>query len=125
MEKHILIADDDPGIQEMMQIILDQAGYKTTILASAEPLLENDFTEPDIFLIDKQLSNADGLKVCRFLKNRTRSSATPVILFSAGSNLSEMAEAAGADDFLEKPFKIHALLEMIEKHLPGNCPQST
>src|SRR6185312_8591443 len=70
-----------------------------------------------IFIIDRQLQNSDGLDVCRFLKNREQFACTPVILFSAGGKLHEMAKKAGADDFIEKPFTIKSLLQMIEKYV--------
>lgn len=114
--KHIIIADDDPGIQDVLALILKRAGYEAVIFNNAEPILDNRFNEPDIFIIDKQLQNADGLDVCRFLKNRETSANTPVIIFSASGRVNEQAKTAGADDFLEKPFKIKTLLEMIEKH---------
>ena len=117
MMKHVLIADDDPGIQDVLGIILKGAGYKATIISNADAIFNNEFIEPDIFIIDKQLSNIDGLEVCRFLKNRKEFSHTPVILFSAGGNLQEIAKAAGADDFLEKPFLLETLLQLIEKHI--------
>lgn len=115
--KRIIIADDDPGIQDVLAHILKGAGYEATIYADAEPIMKNQFTEPDIFLIDKQLQNYDGLEVCRFLKSRESFAATPVILFSAGGRLHELARSAGADDFLEKPFAIKTLLQMIERLL--------
>lgn len=114
--KKIIIADDDPGIQDVLKLILKRSGYDAVIFNSAEPLLSNDFQEPDLFIIDKQLQDADGLDVCRFLKNRETESSTPVIIFSATSRVSDLAIAAGASDFLEKPFHIKTLLEMIEKH---------
>ena len=112
--KRIIIADDDPGIQDIMEIILKRAGYQATIYGNANALLCNNFDEPDIFLIDKQLPDADGMDVCRFLKRR-ENTHTPVIMVSASNRLNEQAKDAGADDFLEKPFKIKALLEKIQK----------
>ena len=114
--KNIIVADDDPGIQDALQLILKRRGYDAVIYNSAEPLLSNQFNEPDIFIIDKQLQDADGLDVCRFLKARIPAFNTPVIIFSASSRVHDQARAAGADDFLEKPFNIKALLELIEKH---------
>lgn len=70
--------------------------------------------EPDIFVIDRQLQNTDGLDVCRYLKSR-KSVNTPVIIFSASDAIGQMAKDAGADAFLEKPFKIQTLRSMIEK----------
>lgn len=116
--KKIIIADDDPGIQDALQLILKRRGYEAVIFSSAAPLFSNQFTEPDLFIIDKQLQDADGLDVCRFLKSR-KMYDTPVIIFSASNRIHDQAKAAGADAFLEKPFNIKSLFELIEKHTAG------
>ena len=118
--KRIIITDDDPGIQDALQLILKRRGYEAVIFSSAAPLLNNQFTEPDLFIIDKQLQDADGLDVCRYLKSRKQQYNTPVIIFSASNRIHDQAKAAGADAFLEKPFNIRSLFELIEKHTAGN-----
>ena len=55
-KKKILIADDDPGIQEIFSIIFENAGFAFEIKENGEDLLKNKFTVPDVFLVDKQLS---------------------------------------------------------------------
>ena len=71
-KKRILIADDDPGIQDIFTIIFEKAGYTIEIKKDGEDLLKNKFTVPDLFLIDKQLSGYNGLDVCRHLKSRSK-----------------------------------------------------
>lgn len=112
--KQVIIVDDDPGIQHVLGIILQRAGYEPTIYPTATDILDLNFKEPDVFIIDKQLPGADGLDVCRFLKNRQEFD-TPIILFSASCRVQEQALEAGADHFLEKPFKIKSLLSAIEE----------
>lgn len=115
--KRIIIADDDPAIQDVLGVVLKPTGNEATTFTGATEIFNNQFSEPDIFIIDRQLQNSDGLDVCRFLKNREQFACTPVILFSAGGKLHEMAKKAGADDFIEKPFTIKSLLQMIEKYV--------
>lgn len=109
--------DDDASILEIFKLIFERAGYEVTAFNSAEMILNNTFDEPDIFIIDRQLSGADGLDLCKHLKNREPKKNTPVIIFSASPNIDKQAKDAGADDFLEKPFKTKALLQMVEKYL--------
>ena len=98
-------------------MILKRVGYEATIYDSARPLLEKSFVEPDLFLIDRQLSDTDGLDVCRFLKSReSADAATPVIIFSASDLSEEQTRQAGANGFLQKPFKTKTLIDMIELH---------
>jgi DNA-binding response OmpR family regulator len=115
--KKIIIADDDPGIRDIFQIILKRAGYAVTLYANGDMLFRNGYDLPDLFIIDKQLSGVDGLEICRHLKSNTPTKAIPVILISASPYVERYATEAGADDFVEKPFKTQALIKTIEKHL--------
>lgn len=112
--KHIIIADDDPAIQDVVALILNRFGYKPEIHPNGKRILSNDFREPELFIIDKQLQHEDGLDLCRFLKSRKHVN-TPVIIFSATNQFGKLALEAGADAFLEKPFDIKTLVELIEK----------
>jgi len=116
--KRIIIADDDQGIQEILNLILRQAGYEPELHSNAARLFANDFIEPTLFIIDKQLDHEDGLEVCGFLKSR-KNMNTPVIIFSASNHYSKSAKAAGADAFLEKPFQIKTLTNLIHQLTGG------
>ncbi len=118
--KHIIIADDDPGIRDIFQLILKRAGYDVTVYPNGEALMENAFELPDLFILDKQLSGVDGLEVCRFLKNQEVTKDIPVIIISASPYAQKKVDEAGADDFIEKPFKTKTLIEMMKKHLNKN-----
>ena len=115
--KQILIADDDPGIRDIFQILLKRAGYEVVLYSSGELLMKDEFELPDLFILDKQLSGIDGLEVCQHLKHKKRTKDIPVIVISASPYVSHLAKEAGADDFIEKPFKTKALIEVMEKLL--------
>lgn len=125
MKKKIIIADDDPGIQDIFRIIFEKAGYVTTIFSNGLNLLRNNYELPDIFLLDKQLSGFDGLEICRYLKSRTETKFIPVIMISATPGIRELAKEAGADDFLEKPFIMTQLLNKITAALDRAAVAST
>jgi len=112
--KQIIIADDDPGVRDVFGLILTQAGYFVTLYSSGEVLLNNQFTPPNLFIIDKQLSGVDGLEVCKFLKQNQGTKDIPVLMTSASPNAARIAGEAGADGFLEKPFKMQALIKLIQ-----------
>jgi CheY-like chemotaxis protein len=114
MKRTILLADDDEGIRDILQILLGREGYKLDQRAGGEDLLTGNFELPDLFLIDKQLSGINGLDVCRHLKNNPATRDIPVIMISASPDIAELSKQACADDYLEKPFDINALLEMIK-----------
>ena len=54
--KTVIIADDDPGIRDVFELILKRAGYNAIVYSSGEVLLRNSFDIPDLFILDKQLS---------------------------------------------------------------------
>src|SRR6187401_2024077 len=114
MKKKILVADDDPSIRDIFKIIFEKAGYSIEIKDDAEDVLKNNFTIPDVFLIDKLLSGYDGLDICRHLKKNPATSHIPVIMVSASPDIGITAIKAGADDFVEKPFDLKYLLKVIE-----------
>ena len=115
MKKKILITDDDEGVQDIFKLIFERAGYEVNIYSEAVSILENNFTNPDLFLLDRQLSGHDGLQVCKFLKEQTATKDIPVIIVSATPGIAQLAQQAGADDFIEKPFQIKELLNIVEK----------
>lgn len=117
--KRILFLDDDPTIQEVVHLILDDE-YLVETVSDATPLLKNEFSPPDLFLLDKQLKGADGLEICRFLKSQEHTRRIPVVIISASPNITQLAKEAGADEVIEKPFPIRDLREIISNCLAMN-----
>lgn len=117
MKRKILIADDDPGIRDIFQIVLRKAGYDIEVKDDANEIFKNKFRIPDLFLIDRLLSGVDGLDVCQFLKNNKETSHIPVVMVSASPDIGVLAVKAGADDFVEKPFELAYLLKVIERNI--------
>jgi CheY-like chemotaxis protein len=118
--KHIILADDDPAMRDVFQIIFQRSGYAVTIYANGEALMKNEIELPDIFILDKQLSGVDGFDVCRHLKNQELTKNIPVLITSASPYVAEAAIKAGADAFIEKPFKMKELINLVEKTLSKN-----
>ncbi|MFJ1267072.1 PleD family two-component system response regulator [Legionella lytica] len=111
--KVIVLVEDDPSIQDAMQLIFQEPEYKLLLCGKAEEVFAENMLVPDVYLIDKQLSGFDGLELCRILKMNARTQAIPVIILSASPNIKELALEIGANDVLEKPFKIQSLKEKI------------
>jgi DNA-binding response OmpR family regulator len=117
MKWKIVIADDDPSVLEIFQIIFEKAGYETTTLSNPKPLLQNQYIDADIFLLDKQMSGADGIEICKHLKQNECTRDKPVLIISANPNAKALSEEAGADDFIEKPFLKKDLLAKVDRIL--------
>ena len=117
MKHKITIVDDDKSIQEILQIILTAEGYELDFHSDASQLIPFKEPFPKVFLIDRQLGNSNGLDICRLLKADPRTALIPVIIFSASPNLETLANEAGADAWLEKPFTSPALKDLIRYHI--------
>ena len=118
MEPHILIIDDEESILEVVQIVLEGEGYhvQTSIDSS---VLQELTTLPVLILLDVLLSGEDGREISRRIKADTRLQRIPVIMLSAHSDASKVADNSGADAFLEKPFDVDALIEIVHRYSQG------
>ena len=114
-QKRITVVDDDRAIQDAVQLMLERRGYLVTIFSDGEPLLAGNFICPSLFILDKQLPGVDGLDICRYLKAQEDTKDIPVLMLSASPQIAMQAKAACADDFLEKPFKMQALREVVAR----------
>jgi DNA-binding response OmpR family regulator len=120
MKKKILIADDDEGIRDIINIVFTNAGYSVEAKSDGADLLIDNYTIPDLFLIDKQLSSWDGLKICQHLKTSTKTKNIPVIMVSATPDIEQTSLLAGADGYIEKPFNIAEIIEKVGTHIGGS-----
>jgi len=120
----VLVVNDDPKVLELLTVILEQEEYKVLTAQNAPAALEIAFTsEPDIVISDVVMPEMDGLELCRRLKQNPRTAYVPVLLASAlrtGKRSNFNALTAGADDYLELPFRRQELLikvvRLTERH---------
>ncbi len=116
--KVILVADDDPGILEVMSIILTDGGYKVVTEENPANIIQRiKEIQPKLILMDLWMSGMDGHEVTQILKNRAGIANIPIVIISALGEGEKIAQNAGADDFLAKPFDIEDLLNIVKKHL--------
>ncbi|MEO5684888.1 MAG: response regulator [Chitinophagaceae bacterium] len=120
--RKIIVIDDDAPIRDVFEIILARAGFDVQIYGDGEAVLANTIREPDLFIIDKQLTGVDGLDIFKFLRAREGIKKTPVIIISASNRAEREALDAGADAFLAKPFKTAILVELVKQlmNITGN-----
>lgn len=111
---HILIADDDPGIQASLSAFLTRAGFEVSVARDGEEaLVQVDTKRPDLVLLDVLMPRLDGRAALRRL--RRAGDWTPVILLTEVGGATERAMALdeGADDYINKPFEGHELVARI------------
>ncbi|GCE07671.1 response regulator [Dictyobacter aurantiacus] len=112
-----MVADDDAAIVDVLQIMLEDAGFTVDTYAQGQPVKNMQAPFPDLVLLDILLSGMDGRAICRYLKDQPATRHIPIILLSAHTDAEQTAIGAGADAFLAKPFDIDDLLDLIEKFL--------
>lgn len=118
MSKKILVADDDLGISEVIQIILKDHGYEVTVINDGSSVLQAmKKLLPDVVLLDLWMSGMDGHEVITEIKKDPRLLSTPIIIISALTEGEEIAQKFGANDFLAKPFNINDLVATVEKYV--------
>jgi DNA-binding response OmpR family regulator len=118
MNKKILVVDDDTGILEALEIMLESAGYEAKTSADWQYLQKIENTAlPDLILLDILLSGKDGRELCKELKSKEKTKNIPVIMLSAHPTAGNEFKKYGANDFLKKPFEMNLLLEKIAVYL--------
>jgi DNA-binding response OmpR family regulator len=113
-QKKIMIADDDPGIVDAVEMLLEFEGYEVTSTVDGSTVLDMRENLPDLLLLDIWMSGEDGRDICKKLKQQPLTKNIPIIMVSASRDIKESAMEAGADDFLAKPFEMDDLLKKIE-----------
>lgn len=111
-----MVADDDPGILDVLNIMLAEiGGYDVTTTSNGQSVMDLREDYPDLFLLDLWMSGIDGREVCQHLKSSDKTKHIPVIIFSANRDVKTIAEAVGADDHLAKPFQMTELLDKVKR----------
>ncbi|MBN1994673.1 MAG: response regulator [Anaerolineae bacterium] len=120
--KKILIVDDQPQVQELLKITLELDDHNLLFADDGQQAMQIARTEqPDIILLDIMMPNSkiDGLEVCRRIKADPVTAGIIIILLSARGQREDiqMGLAAGADEYITKPFRPSVLMEKVERFL--------
>jgi pilus assembly protein CpaE len=127
MAAKILVVDDDPNVQRMLEYTLKQEGYIVVIAADgAEAFRLYGAESPDLVLLDVMLPKLDGYQVAE--KIRAEEAGTrhvPIIMLTAEREVEQKVRGlrAGADDYLIKPFHPAELLARIKSLLARFAPR--
>ena len=120
LEKHILVVDDEPGIQDFIRRNLELRSFKVLLAANGlEALAQFDQANVSLVILDIMLPAMDGLEVCRRIRQKC---TVPIIILTAlGEEADKIAALdQGADDYLTKPFGVGELLARVRAVLRRN-----
>ncbi|MBI2059946.1 MAG: response regulator [Nitrospirae bacterium] len=113
MTQTILVVDDDPNIQRILQYTLSQAGFHVKPALEARRALDYARAKaPDLVVLDIQLPDLSGIEVCRLLKEDPRTREIPIIMLTVRGGESDKVSAfeTGSEDYMTKPFSTKELL---------------
>ena len=118
---HIMIIEDDARIRAELAKLLNKHGYQTSAYETYyEDILRN---KPDLILLDINLPNTNGFKICQKIKQKY---SIPII-FVTSRNTDEdelLSIKAGGIDFITKPYNKSILLEKIKRALNNTNPKN-
>lgn len=115
----ILVVDDSALNLRLAQSLLETNGYQVETLSDPHQVLPRAITsEPDLILLDIMMPVLSGIEVCKELKKNPKTSPIPVIFLTAKVSQEDIVEglAAGAGDYVTKPFRVEELIARIQVH---------
>lgn len=113
----LLIVDDDVAITELMKTLLKMEGFDVTVVNNSLEAVETaKAVTPDLITLDLMMPGLTGFELCKILSEDKTFSNTPIIIISAkdDSESKRQALAAGAKDYVVKPFLVDTLISTIK-----------
>lgn len=120
LDARVMVVDDTVQNLRLVGGILNDAGYDIVPATSGPQALDRVATAmPDLILLDLMMPEMDGLEVCRRLKAQPATAQVPVIFLTASGEVDHLLEAfaAGAVDYVTKPFNAAELLARVRTHI--------
>jgi two-component system, OmpR family, alkaline phosphatase synthesis response regulator PhoP len=113
--KRILIVDDEEDLCEILQYNLDNEGFITEVVHSAEEALKKSLNDFDLLLLDVMMGQMSGFKLADKLRKELNNNV-PVIFLTAKDTENDLLTgfSLGADDYISKPFSINELTARIK-----------
>jgi len=126
MSQHILIADDDAGIRDVLRMALEPAGFTVSVAADGQAALEMARSlSPDLVVLDIGMPEMDGLTVCREIR---KGSEVSILFLTAQSDEVDriVGLEMGADDYVSKPFSprevVARVRAIMKRAVPASAP---
>ncbi|HTR57986.1 MAG TPA: phosphate regulon transcriptional regulator PhoB [Casimicrobiaceae bacterium] len=127
MMASILVVEDEPAIQELLRVNLEDAGFVVRTVPDAESALAQiRHVLPDLLLLDWMLPGQSGLALARGLRGEPRTRELPIIMVTArGEEADRVAGLeAWVDDYVTKPFSPRELKARIKAVLRRRAPEA-
>ena len=116
----VLVVEDDANMQGFLQEVLASEGYSVLASDDGHDALDQTLArKPDLILLDLRMPSLDGVAFCKAVRADQRTQNIPIIVVTS-LNMPDKLEdsmAAGADDFIGKPFDVQDLIVRVRAML--------
>ena len=126
MSAKILVVEDEPAIQELLEFNVKQAGFQVMRAEDADSAWRQiRSTKPDMILLDWMLPNTSGVVLAKQLRADAATRDIPIIMLTARGDERDkvLGLESGADDYMTKPFSPRELMARIRAVLRRHIPQ--
>lgn len=115
----VMIVDDDRTTVTLLQTLLELDGFEVSIVSRGmDAIPKAEQVKPDVMMIDYHLTDTEGVEVIKDIRKHADLSAMPIVMAS-GLDVSEEAMAAGANEFIVKPFEPSDLPDLFNRLING------
>ncbi len=126
MSATILLADDSPTIQKVVELTFAETGYQVVAVSGGTELLDRlPDVKPEVVICDVIMPDRDGYEVCQTIKSAPETLHIPVILLTGTFEPfdRDRALAVGCDEIVTKPFEARHLIAAVEKLVKGEAAE--
>lgn len=119
--KYILTADDEIVNQMIIEEMLEDT-FEVSCVADGEQCMQSIAArKPDLLLLDVSMPRMNGFEVCRNIRANSTTNDLPIILLSGHAHNEQIQEglAAGANEYITKPFSKDELIAAISAYIPS------
>jgi len=120
LQQSILVVDDTPTNVKVLLEMLSREGYRVLVAREGESAIEQArYAQPSLILLDVMMPGIDGYETCKRLKRDPATASIPIIFMTALGDLEDKVKgfAAGAADYVVKPFEHEEVLARVRTHV--------
>ena len=115
--KAVLVVENDPEMRELVEMILDEVGYRVMTAAEGQEALAKVLQEmPGVILLDMKMPGMNGWEFAEAFRAR-HGHAAPIVVLTAARDPRTPAQEIGAEGYLDKPFDMDDLICTVQRYI--------
>src|SRR5258708_28496063 len=113
----VLVVEDEPALRSILSTIFGRHGWAVTAVGTGQGALDAGDATFEVILLDLGLADVNGLDVCRQLRRRPSTAQATIIVLTGRDDPRDIRDglAAGADEFVTKPFDLVGLMASVDR----------